>query len=140
VAEVIAVGDDDGGGTPGAAESAHVAAVAEGATIVQAQQAAESAEEAKAAAEVALAAAEASIETAVETEGATQTATVAAEQATVSAEMVHQALLAQTAAIEALTQEMKASREQARKQGPAEPKPAAEPDTEPAKGHWYYGG
>ena len=60
MAETVVVGSDGADeGSQSVAESAHQAAVAEGAVAVQAQQAAESAAEATAAAEVALAAAEA---------------------------------------------------------------------------------
>lgn len=110
MAETVIVGDDDAEGAGTAEESAHQAAVAEGATAVQAELAAEAAEEAKAAAEVALGAAQANIDSGMAVEGATASAEAAAAQATVSAEMVHDALAAQTAAINTLAEELKASR------------------------------
>jgi len=56
----------------------------------------------------------------------------------VSAEMVHEALQAQTAAISALAEELKASRKQAAPAGPPRSKPPG--DEAPGKpSHWYYG-
>lgn len=111
--EAVIIPDSDEGEAPTAGESAHVAAVAEGATAVQAQLAAESAEEAKAAAQVALDAAEANIGTSQAVIEAQTKAEGSAVAAGVSAEMVHEALLAQTNAIRELTEELKASRKSA---------------------------
>lgn len=96
-----------------AEQSAHEAAVAEGATAVQAAVAEEAAAEAQAAAELALDAAKANIETAEGVAEAVAQAQGDAAKASVSAEMVHEALLAQTRAIEELTTELRASRKAA---------------------------
>lgn len=121
--ETVVVGSgapEDGAQT--VAESAHEAAVAEGAVQVQAQQAAESAAEAQAAAEVALAAAEANIQSGAAVEGAVASANESAAVASISAEMVHEALQAQTAAINALAAELKAGRQKPSKDnGDGEP-------------------
>lgn len=112
--------------------SAHEAAVAEGATMVQAASAEEAAAEASAAAEVALAAAEANIQAGDTVVQAAEQATQSAAQAGVNAEMVHEALLAQTRAISELTAELQASR---KAQAPAQDKPRrAAPDREPGSG------
>lgn len=108
--------------------SAHVAAVAEGASAVQAQQAAESAAAAEAAAEAALIAAEENAKTAEAVIQATAQAETSAAAADISAEMVMDALKAQTAILAEVREELKASRKQAT---PAEPKPAPAPDREP---------
>lgn len=109
MAEVIVSGEDEQVITP-VEQSAHEAAVAEGASAVQAQAAAVAAEEAKAAAEVALSAAQANIESGQAVEAAVEQANAAGASASVSAEMVHDALKAQTAAISALTEELRADR------------------------------
>ena len=132
MADTVIVGDEGGAAAPSSAEqSAHEAAVAEGATAVQAMSAAESAAEAKAAAEVALAAAEANIAGGAVVEEAAAEAAQSAAQAGVSLEMLHEALQAQGAAIEALTAEMHASRKQSA--GPEKSRPAP-PDQEPGSG------
>jgi hypothetical protein len=132
---VVSEADAGEAGDSTAALSAHEAAVAEGATAVQAELAGEAAEEAVAAAEVALAAAEANIEAGMAVEAGVSSAAESAAVATVSADMVHEALQAQTAAIQALADELRRSRE-------AEPKPRAshsEPEQAPArKAPWYY--
>ena len=122
---VVIPGDDDAGGPSTPEQSAHEAAVAEGATAVHTENAQEAAAEAQAAAAVALAAAEANIESGAAVEQAAEQAGSSAAVASVSAEMVHEALTAQTAAINALAEELKA----ARTAGPKEdkpPKPAAD--------------
>lgn len=117
MAETVVVGSDaDASGTSTAEQAAHEAAVAEGATAVHTEDAQEAAAEAKAAAEVALAAAEANITSGAAVEQAAQQADSSAAVASVSAEMVHEALTAQTAAINALAEEMKASRQAAPKE------------------------
>src|SRR5487761_766525 len=113
--EIIIEGDDEAVVTP-AEQSAHEAAVAEGATAVHGEIAAQAAEEAKEAASIAL---------------------DAAQQATVSAEMVHDALAAQTAAITALTEELRNSRKQAPQEGPAKKPPGDRPPGE-RRTHGYY--
>jgi hypothetical protein len=110
---IVSEGDEGGGEIPLAEQSAHVAAVAEGATAVQAGQAAESADEAKMAAEVALAAAQANAQTAEAVIESVAAAETSAQQAGISAEMIHDALKAQTGAIEALAEELRQSRKQA---------------------------
>ena len=95
------------------------------------EQAAEAAGEAKAAAEVALSAAAANMETALEVAEATQVAQGSAEQATQMAQMVADALAAQTGAINALAEELRASR---KSQAPAEPRSRPAPDHEPGGG------
>lgn len=130
MAEVV-VSESEAPDTGTAELSAHAAAVAEGATAVQAELAAEAAGEAKAAAEVALGAAAANMEAGLAVEQATVTAEGAAQQATVSAEMVHEALQAQTAAITALTEQMAADRKAA---APPEGKRRAPRDREPGSG------
>lgn len=139
MAETVIVGDDDGDEAPTVVESAHEAAVAEGASAVQAEAAETAADEAKAAAEVALQAAQVNVETATGVAEATASAEASAAQATVSAEMVMDALNAQGAAIASLAEELKASRKQA---VPAEKASRPAPDQAPAKSskHWYYGG
>jgi hypothetical protein len=137
MADVLVEGDQEAV-TP-AEQSAHEAAVAEGATAVQAESAAEAAEEAKLAAEVALDAARVNVESGATVAEATAQAQGAAESATVSAEMVMDALAAQGAAIAALTEEFKNSRKTA---APAE-KPAASHDRPPSgeakkRSHWYF--
>lgn len=128
LADAVIVGDEEQ--DPSSAElSAHEAAVAEGATAVQAEQAAESAAEAKAAAEIALQAAEENAKTAESVVEATVAAQQSAAGAGVSAEMVMEALRAQTSAIETLAAELKESRKQA---VPAEPKKPA-PDRPPSR-------
>lgn len=92
-------------------ESARMAAVAEGASAVNAGLAAQAAGEAGEAAEAALSAAQANIESGAAVADAAETAQAAAASAGVSAEMMHEALLAQTAAITALTEELRASRQ-----------------------------
>jgi hypothetical protein len=136
MADTVVIPDaEEDGGT--AAESAREAAVAEGAAQVRLEQAEEAANEAEAAAEVALEAAKANIEAGGAVAEATMAAEGAAQQATVSAEMVHEALQAQTAAIAALTEELKASHKQ---QMPAEQtKTAPKTDKPPGQqSHWYY--
>lgn len=112
-------------------EAAHAAAAAEGAAEVHTEQAAEAAGEAAAAAEVALAAAQANIESGAAVAEATEIAEAAAEQATVSAEMVHEALLAQTQAITALTEELRAGRQQT---APPAPGKRSKRDRQPSGG------
>jgi hypothetical protein len=131
VAETVVVGDDDSSDPGTAAESAHQAAVAEGATGVQTDLAQEAADQATAAAEIALGAAEANIAAGAVVESAVATADGAAAVATVSAEMVQEALAAQTAAIHALTEELALQR----KAAPAPDKPKSKPaeDASPGK-------
>lgn len=132
MADTVIVGDEGGDALPTTAEqSAHEAAVAEGATAVQAVSAAESAEEAKAAAEVALSAAEANIASGAMAEEAAAEAAQSAAQAGVSLEMIHEILQAQGTAIEALTAELKASRKEA---APATAAKSPSPDREPGGG------
>ena len=134
MADTVIVGDEGGGtdGSPSAELSAHEAAVAEGATAVQAASAAESADEAKAAAEIALQAAQANAASSAVAEEAAAAASQSAAQAGVSLEMIHEALTAQGSAIEALTAELKASRRQETK--PDKPQSTPAPDREPASG------
>lgn len=128
MADVVVTGEDDQG-NPAPAQSAHEAAVAEGAAGVRGEQAAESAAEAKAAAEVAIAAAEANAQTAaVAEEAAAQSAANAAASA-VTLEMIHEQQAAMLQGLSALSEELKASRK------PAAPKPqsTAAPDQPPAR-------
>lgn len=120
--------------TTPAEASAHEAAVAEGATAVQAEQATEAAEEAKAAAEVALDAAKVNVESGAAVEQAAERAEGSAAAASVSLETIHEALTAQGKAIEALTAELKAGRKQA---PPAESK-STPPERQPAETHPFY--
>lgn len=132
MADVVVSGGGDSGDAQTVAEAAHEAAVAEGATAVNAEQAAEAAAEATAAAEIALAAAEANIEAGAAIESGVASAESSAVDAMVSAEMVHEALAAQTAAITALTDELKLQRESAArppKESSSSSSPA--PDAEP---------
>lgn len=134
--EIIIEGDDEAVVTP-AEQSAHEAAVAEGATAVHGEIAAQAAEEAKEAASIALDAAKANMDAALPVAAATEQAQAAAQQATVSAEMVHDALAAQTAAITALTEELRNSRKQAPQEGPAKKPPGDRPPGE-RRTHGYY--
>jgi hypothetical protein len=130
----IVVAGDEAQAEPTTAElSAHSAAVAEGATAVQAADAAESAAEAQAAAEVALMAAEENAKTAEAVIEATAQAETSAAGAAISAEMVMDALKAQTAIIAEIREEMKASRKEAA--GPAEKPSHPAPDHEPGGGN-----
>jgi hypothetical protein len=131
VTDVVTVGGGGEGDVTTAEAAAHEAAVAEGATAVQAAQAGEAAEEAKAAAELALEAAKVNVESGAAVEAGVQAAQAAAGEATVSAQMVHEALGAQTAAITALTEELRASRKQ--QAAPAEPRKSPPPDRAPGK-------
>jgi len=115
-----------GGGM--AVESAHAAAVAEGGAAVLAESAGESAGEAKAAAEVALSAAAANMEAGLAVAEATEVAQSSAQQATQMAQMIQDALTAQTGAINALAEELRASRKQA---APASPPSRTQPDRPP---------
>jgi len=90
---------------------AETVVVGDAGTDEGAQTVAESAAEAQAAAEIALAAAEANIQSGAAVEGAVASANESAAVASVSAEMVHEALTAQTAAINALAAELKAGRQ-----------------------------
>lgn len=90
--------------------AAHDTAVAEGAVAVMAQDTQEAASQAKGAAEAALSAAASNIESGEEAVEASVVAQGAAATAQISAEMVHEALLAQTAAIAALVTEIQESR------------------------------
>jgi hypothetical protein len=115
------------GGEVIADESARMAAVAEGASSVNAGIAAQAAGEAQEAAEAALSAAQANIESgAVVGEAAGQAREAAAEAASY-AEMTLQALNAQTAAITALTEELRASRQPAAPPEKRKPKRDREP-------------
>jgi hypothetical protein len=127
VADAVVVEDAGQAEVTPAEVSAHTAAVAEGMTAVQAADAAESAAEAQAAAEVALAAAEENARTAEGVIEATVKAEESAAGAAISAEMVMDALKAQSAAINELREELKASR---RAEHHDAPKRAA-PDREP---------
>jgi hypothetical protein len=139
MAETIIAEGDSAEQPTTAAESAHEAAVAEGATAVQTEQAAASAATATEAAEVALAAAQANMEAGAAVEGAVATANESAAVATVSAEMVHDALVAQTKAISALTEELQAQRRSLASDTKPKSKPAG--DHPPAqKVPWYYRG
>lgn len=131
MAETIVVGDEESSISP-AEQSAHEAAVAEGATAVNAALATEAAAEAKAAAETALEAAAANIESGMAVEAAVEQANTAGASAAVSAEMVHEALLAQTSAINALTEELRSSRKASAP--PAEVGRRSRPDREPGSG------
>lgn len=116
------------GGGP-AVESAHAAAVAEGAAEVHTEQAEQASGEAKAAAEVALSAAAANMETAMQVAEATEVAQSSAQEAASYAAMIQEALAAQTGAINALAEELRASRKSAVPEG----KPArTAPDREPS--------
>jgi fused signal recognition particle receptor len=120
--------------------SAHEAAVAEGATAVQAELAAEAADEAKVAAEVALAAAQENAETVEGTIEATVAAQGAAEMSQAFAEEIRDAMKAQGQAITALTEELAASRRAAA--APADRssrKRSADGEPSARKRHWYYG-
>lgn len=132
MADVIISGEEGQDVTP-AEQAAHQAAVAEGATAVQAATAEEAAGEAKAAAEVALAAAAANIESGAAVEQAAEQASVSAATAGVNAEMVYQAIQAQTGAIQELVAELQASRKAA--QPPQEKRSSPpSPDREPSSG------
>lgn len=120
----------DGGVSP-AVESAHAAAVAEGAADVRAGDAQEAAGEAKAAAEVALSAAAANMEAGLAVAEATETAVDAAAQARADAAMIRDALTAQTGAINALADEFRASRKST---APSTPPSRSAPDREPGGG------
>jgi hypothetical protein len=128
----VTVETDDDAGAGTAEQSAHEAAVAEGATAVQAAIAAESAQEAKEAAELALAAAAANVEAGSAVEAGVESAQAAAGEATVSAQMVHEALSAQTSAITALTEELRNSRKQQAAPSP-ETRKSPPPDRAPGK-------
>lgn len=139
--ETVITTDDDGDVLP-AAESAHVAAVAEGAAAVQSEHAAESAGKAEMAAEAAIQAAQANVAAGAEAVAAAASAGESASAAAVSAEMMHQAITAQTAAISALVEELRTSRKSGpRPDGDA---PKVKPDKTPGQSsdrrrHWYYG-
>lgn len=124
---IVVEGDQDTAVTP-AEVSAHTAAVAEGMTAVQAEQAADSAAEAQAAAEVALLAAEENAKTAEAVIEATAQAETSAAAAGISAEMVMDALKAQTVILTEVREELKASRRAA---APAGPATRSAPDREP---------
>ena len=94
-------------------ESAHAAAVAEGAAIVHEENAEDAAAEAAAAAAVATEAAAANLETAAGTADAAFVAESSAADAGAARDAVLEALTAQTAALSSLTEELRMSREQA---------------------------
>lgn len=125
----MTIESDEGGEISPAAGSAHAAAVAEGATAVQAATAEEAAGEAKLAAEVALSAAQANAETGAVVVEAAMAAEGSAQAAQMNAEMVRDALAAQTAAINVLSERLEAAQKQ--QAPPGAPGPSARPDREP---------
>lgn len=108
-------------------QSAHDAAVAEGAAAVQAEQAAEAASEATAAAEAALMAAQANIESSSVVTEAAVTAEEAAASASAAEDRIYEAVTAQIAAIGALVEELRASRQPAPVKREGKPKSDREP-------------
>ena len=129
---------DDGGELDLDEASAHEAAVAQGAAEAHAVQAEGHAEAADEAAELATAAATATADLTTEAEQAAVTAQDAATQAEITAQAMLATLQAQQAAIEALTEEIRAGRTPAPE---PEQEVAQTPDTEPTprRRHWYYG-
>jgi hypothetical protein len=122
-------------------QSAHDAAVAEGAAEVHEEHAEESADEARAAAEVAASAAQANIEAVGMAAEAAQAAEGAAGVAVEAESRVVEAIQAQSAVIASLVDELKASREAAASK-PEPDKPTKTADKPPSKrglGHRYYG-
>jgi hypothetical protein len=122
---VISEGDSSDLGT--AEGSAHAAAVAEGATAVQAEQAQQAAEEAKAAAEMALSAAQANIESGLEVQAASAAAQDSAHVSAALADEIRGALQAQSAAIAALTEQFDKHRKALAPDKPSRSKPDREP-------------
>lgn len=121
-------------------QSAHDAAVAEGAAEVHEEQAEEHADEARAAAEVAAQAAQANIAAVGEASEAAEVATSAATVAADAESRVVEAIQAQSAVIQSLLDEVRASREAAAR--PVPEKTPSKPDKPPARkgfGHRYYG-
>lgn len=114
--EVIVTPDQE----PPEGDSAHNAAVAEGAAAVHSGAAEQASDEAKAAAEAALAATAANIAAAETAQESASRAENAAEQTAVTNEMIHEALTAQAAAISAFMEEIRNSRKET-KPAPAEP-------------------
>ena len=108
-------------------ESAHQAAVYEGASAAQAELAGQAAGEAREAAQAALEAARANIEAQGSAGAAAEVASEAAASTAVTAEMIHDALLAQGTAISALVEELKASRQQVTAPAPKKRKADREP-------------
>jgi hypothetical protein len=128
VADVVVTGDDEPGDAT-TAQSAHEAAVAEGAAGVRGEQAAESAAEAKAAAEVAIAAAQQNAQTAAVAEEAAAQSTANAAASAVTLEMIHEQQAALLQGLNVLAEQLKASSKPA---APQSKSPAA-PDHPPAR-------
>ena len=126
----VVVTVEDPEGAPTAEEAAVAAAAMEGATAVHAEQAAEAAQEAKDAAGQAQSAALANLESSAEAVEAGESAQAAARDAAITAEMLHEALKAQSAAINALVEELRSTRKQS---VPSETK-SKKPDREPSPG------
>lgn len=127
----VVIPEGEGGETE---ESAHAAAVSEGAAEVRQEQAAEAAAEAEQAAEVATEAAAINIATAEGTAEAAAVAEDSANEAGAARDAVLEALNAQTIALSSLTEELRASREQSTASPtPAKPK-KAKADRPPAEG------
>lgn len=114
--EVIVTPDQQ----PPEGDSAHNAAVAEGAAAVHSDAAEQASDEAKAAAEAALAVTAANIAAAETAQESAARAETAAEQSQVTLDMLHEALVSQGTAISALTDEIRNSRKES-KPAPAEP-------------------
>lgn len=122
-------------------QSAHDAAVSEGAAEVHEEQAEEHAAEAAAAAEVAAQAAQANIAAVGEAAEAAEVATSAAAVSVEAESRIVEAVQAQSAVIQSLVDELRAGRESAAAQ-PTPEKPPKTADKPPAKrgfGHRYYG-
>lgn len=123
-------------------QSAHDAAVAEGAAEVHEEQAEEHAAEAAAAAEVAAQAAQANIAAVGEAAEAAEVATSAATIAAEAESRIVEAVQAQSAMIQSLVDELRAGRESAAAT-PTPEKPSKTADKPPKRrglGHRYYGG
>lgn len=122
-------------------QAAHDAAVSEGAAEVHEEHAEESADEARAAAEAAAMAAQANIEAVGQAAEAAEVAEGAAGVAVEAESRVVEAVQAQSAVIQSLVDELRASREAAATT-PQPETPAKTPDKPPSRkgfGHRYYG-
>lgn len=135
MAEVVVTGEEEPGtGETAAAAAAHQAAVAEGVTGVQAAQASDAAAEAKEAAAAAVEAAQVNAASQAAAEEAAAEATASAAASAVTLEMIHEQQNAMLAGLDALKEELKASRKPA---APARPDGAPKADRPPAgRTHW----
>lgn len=136
--DVVVSGDDDAS-VDLQAQSAHDAAVAQGAAAVHEQQAGQAAVEAAAAAEAAIQAAQANLSATDEAVAAGETAQMAAMDASASRDAILEAIGAQTGAINTLVEELRSARASAE---PPAPKKTSS-DRQPArkrKGSFYWGG